>query len=150
MQALAPAVTTDYAKLLPPEILSSIFLFASAFAKGFLDPYDFPLRLGQICSRWRVVALSTPRLWYRVESLPKLPPDSILSLVSAYVERSRPLPLKLALEVGCNQGLLDLLLGQSVRWGHISISMPESIRAGPSIFATLQNSDFAHLHTLEF
>ena len=28
--------------------------------------------------------------------------------------------------------------------------MLESIRAGPSIFAALQNSDFARLHTLEF
>ncbi|KAJ6539589.1 hypothetical protein B0H19DRAFT_1179704, partial [Mycena capillaripes] len=41
-----------------------IFRFSSVFAEyQFLEPHHSPWILGQICSGWRAIALSTPKLW---------------------------------------------------------------------------------------
>ncbi|KAJ6512007.1 hypothetical protein C8R47DRAFT_939850, partial [Mycena vitilis] len=54
-------------RLLPPEILSLIFMNCPrADTEGAIQnpsPLLAPLLLVQICSRWRHVALDTPRLW---------------------------------------------------------------------------------------
>ncbi|KIM76288.1 hypothetical protein PILCRDRAFT_24370, partial [Piloderma croceum F 1598] len=44
---------------LPHEVLSEIFLCYNDSFSSFRRP----LRLGSVCSRWRTIALSTPRLW---------------------------------------------------------------------------------------
>ncbi|KAJ6539587.1 hypothetical protein B0H19DRAFT_1382235, partial [Mycena capillaripes] len=134
-------------------------MFSSVFAEDqFLEPHHPPWILGQICGRWRAIALSTPRLWCSLmlvsSSVESLPIASILSLVSAYIERSGQLPLKLALDAGWSQGqkvpLLDLLLSQSHRWGDVSISGVDEIQGfGGSILAALQSNTFA-LQSLRF
>ena len=61
----------------PPEVLSEIFLnslehqLESAFLPR-IHPDHAPVLLTRICSYWRDVALSDPRLWSRL-SLPDLP-----------------------------------------------------------------------------
>ena len=55
------AILSPTRKILP-EILSEIFLWC--FADGALgSTADAPVVLGQVCSYWRSVANSTPRLW---------------------------------------------------------------------------------------
>ncbi|KAJ6539588.1 hypothetical protein B0H19DRAFT_1382236 [Mycena capillaripes] len=149
----------DRTKLLPPEILTEIFRFSSIFAEDqFLEPRHPPWILGQICGRWRTIALCTPRLWCSLmivsSSVESLPIASILSLVSTYIERSGQLPLKLALDAKWSQvqkvPLLDLLLRQSHRWGDVSISRVDVRQGfGRSILAALQNNTLA-LQNLRF
>ncbi|KIM76269.1 hypothetical protein PILCRDRAFT_77908 [Piloderma croceum F 1598] len=49
---------------LPPEVLSEIFLHYNN--ENNISDFQLntvPLLLGGVCSRWRAIALSTPRLW---------------------------------------------------------------------------------------
>ncbi|KAJ7096934.1 hypothetical protein C8R44DRAFT_370842 [Mycena epipterygia] len=55
----------------PPEILGHIFVFCRDDSEEnyrwlITDPRHPPILLGQVCSYWRRVAHSTPRLWNRV------------------------------------------------------------------------------------
>lgn len=59
-------MTLSPLRRLPPELLSIIFQFCIPQPES--DPDDIaidktPLLLGSICSRWRAVTLSTPKLW---------------------------------------------------------------------------------------
>ncbi|KAJ7253481.1 hypothetical protein C8J57DRAFT_625346 [Mycena rebaudengoi] len=55
---------------LPPELLSEIFMHATAkdqpITKSLLIPMQFHWTLSHICGLWRAVALHTPSLWSRV------------------------------------------------------------------------------------
>lgn len=57
---------------IPPEILSEIFLLASASSvlecasSSEVDRDNTPLLLCQICGYWRTVAISVPRLWSNI------------------------------------------------------------------------------------
>ncbi|KAJ7645619.1 hypothetical protein DFH06DRAFT_1425463, partial [Mycena polygramma] len=81
---------TSPLRLLPPEILSLIFLQclpSEEHEHDLRDPRDrrilqnpspntAPLLLVRICSRWRHIALATPMLWSRLElRLPDLLPE---------------------------------------------------------------------------
>ncbi|KIM76328.1 hypothetical protein PILCRDRAFT_36243, partial [Piloderma croceum F 1598] len=49
---------------LPPEVLSKIFLrYNDENNVPYIRLNKAPLLLGSMCSRWRTIALSTPRLW---------------------------------------------------------------------------------------
>ncbi|KAF9461002.1 hypothetical protein BDZ94DRAFT_1222079, partial [Collybia nuda] len=52
-------------KRVPPEILSEIFLLCLSGAPVSLFPqlHSAPWVFGRVCSRWRAVSLSEPRLW---------------------------------------------------------------------------------------
>lgn len=155
----------DYTKRLPPEILTDIFRFSSTEDQYF-EPRRPPWILGQICGRWRAIALSTPGLWFtlmlasssveslRISSILSLQISSILSLVSTFLARSGQLPLKLTLDArwcrGTKVPLLDLLVSQSHRWGDVSISgVDERQGTGVSILAALQSNTLA-LQTVRF
>ncbi|KAJ7617646.1 hypothetical protein DFH06DRAFT_960487, partial [Mycena polygramma] len=52
----------------PPEILSGIFVIclSESLTTDFytsIDPCQPPFLFGQICSSWRTISLTTPRLW---------------------------------------------------------------------------------------
>lgn len=56
---------------LPPEILGEIFLFAAAGCRLIWPPTSasdsaMPWLLGKVCSYWRTVAFSLPRLWSEI------------------------------------------------------------------------------------
>ncbi|KAF9456487.1 hypothetical protein BDZ94DRAFT_1347583, partial [Collybia nuda] len=57
------AVAAD--KMLPPELLSEIFLFCVDDHPVILPPKraEIPWNLSYVCSRWRAVALDTAALW---------------------------------------------------------------------------------------
>ncbi|KAF7352438.1 hypothetical protein MVEN_01208400 [Mycena venus] len=165
----------DHTERIPPEILAEIFLFTNdaVFTKvavftndaeftndaGVVEPGgpdNPPWLFGQICCRWRAVALSTPELWCYltpvVSILQHLPPSAILPVLSAYLERSGQLPLTLTVNGLWPQALIAPLLSQSNRWGHVNISslVLTKGRAGAhqSILTTLANSDLTCLQTL--
>ena len=87
---------------LPPEVLSEIFLHyndENNISKFRLN--TAPLQLGGVCSRWRTIALSTPRLWtsFALDIRPKyLKSDTILAKTWLARAGRCPLTIRLASE----------------------------------------------------
>lgn len=97
--ALSPA------RLLPPELVSEIFLLSSPLETIFpLDPMDPRLTLSHICSGWRQVALGTRKLWSDVSIEPPkgadmlLHPRPVIEPTKTWFDRAHP--ISLALQVG--------------------------------------------------
>ncbi|KAJ7615118.1 hypothetical protein B0H17DRAFT_681022 [Mycena rosella] len=83
---------------LPVEITAQIFIDCLV-ELAEPDPLSAPLLLGNICSHWRHVALSTPRLWSSFNKT--LPQDSprtpfLLELLQIWLSRSGLHPLTLS------------------------------------------------------
>ncbi|KAJ7616237.1 hypothetical protein DFH06DRAFT_1307192 [Mycena polygramma] len=90
----------------PVEILGEIFFLAvCADARkqhrwnsvSIADPHKAPVVLGQVCSHWRMVSQSLPKLWTLVAfpASTVVEPDTAL-MVSDILARSRNLPLSLS------------------------------------------------------
>ncbi|KAJ7257087.1 hypothetical protein C8J57DRAFT_555592 [Mycena rebaudengoi] len=89
---------------LPVEITSEIFLnFLPIYPlRPPLSGSSSPAVLGQICSKWRHVALSTPQLWRAIEIGLRLDFDRFvntkLSILETWLARSKNCPLSLSLQ----------------------------------------------------
>jgi hypothetical protein len=123
---------------LPPEILSDIFVQCRDVR--WLDPVEYlllpprldktPLLLGTICSRWRSISLSTPRLWasFSLNIRPKYLKAHV-ELAKIWFARSGTCPLSISL--GCDvsvqhnmQRLMQVFLLHCERWYEVSLSLP--------------------------
>ncbi|KAJ7441091.1 hypothetical protein FB451DRAFT_953723, partial [Mycena latifolia] len=87
----------------PPEILSEIFLLALAVAQeshsySSIDRAQPPNSFARVCSSWRATSITTPRLWSKIRLVPtgQLHCGSV-SLLTLFLERSRPHPVRFAL-----------------------------------------------------
>ncbi|KAK7451289.1 hypothetical protein VKT23_012629 [Stygiomarasmius scandens] len=110
---------TSHIQRLPPELLEHIFYVYCGISLpiGFhtirstdwkpSQPSESNFRaldLTQVCSRWRVIALSNPTLWSRIELRRQLESvtdktiASFLSIAKLYLGRSGQLPLDLVVE----------------------------------------------------
>ncbi|KAM6500118.1 hypothetical protein JOM56_003132, partial [Amanita muscaria] len=90
-----------------PEILAEIFTFCLPYAHEApwrvqrTSSRNDPLFLCSVCSSWRSLAISTPRLWqtlhFRTSSDEKLTidTDSITSGIRTWLDRSKALPLSI-------------------------------------------------------
>ncbi|KAJ6622716.1 hypothetical protein B0H10DRAFT_877768 [Mycena sp. CBHHK59/15] len=117
---------------LPVELMAEIFLFAVYVRTTKRDSatqlVKAVLRLSQVCTYWRHLAHSTPRLWAgcrKFELHPRASRDPYLSLTKAWLERSAPLPnpihLSIRIHLSGRDGastapLTDVLLGIANRW----------------------------------
>ncbi|KAJ7457590.1 hypothetical protein B0H11DRAFT_2062728 [Mycena galericulata] len=80
---------------LPPEIISDVFGLCLS-VQVTPAPSEAPLLLGQVCRRWREIALSTPRLWNEIFLFdPHCP--SICSLLEVWLSRAHDCPLHISL-----------------------------------------------------
>ncbi|KAJ7111365.1 hypothetical protein C8R44DRAFT_883171 [Mycena epipterygia] len=116
---------------LPNEIISEIFIhFLPIYPRrppiiGRLSP----VVLGQICGRWRGIALSTPALW-RAISLKPLYSNlgEKLHLLETYLERSGSCLLSIELESYHISGELtpfvEAIASHSARWEYLDLCMP--------------------------
>ncbi|KAJ7618987.1 hypothetical protein DFH06DRAFT_1306556 [Mycena polygramma] len=125
---------------MPPEVLGEIFvwtlpspaaplvsLVCSKFRMG-----ASPWVLTQISSRWRTIALSTPRLWSRIIVYFRRNGSGYpLALVKAHLERSQRLKIHF---YGHSQAasqpqieLFNLLAQHSSRWEELSIGLTAAI-----------------------
>jgi hypothetical protein len=79
---------------IPCEILGEIFPFCVDVADGTKstdDPRESPILMSHICSRWRDVALNTPRLWDSLVFLfPRGFPKRAVPILRELVHRSTP------------------------------------------------------------
>ncbi|KAJ7465293.1 hypothetical protein FB451DRAFT_1402995 [Mycena latifolia] len=94
---------TSPLRLLPPEILSLIFMECprAEVTENIKNPRPLlaPLLLVQICSRWRRIAMDTSALWtdFQLVSLKRNEPRDT-GLLTRWAANASPLPLSLAVE----------------------------------------------------
>uniref|UniRef100_A0A0W0FP75 Uncharacterized protein n=1 Tax=Moniliophthora roreri TaxID=221103 RepID=A0A0W0FP75_MONRR len=91
---------------IPPEILSHICTFAVGANRigASVDPTQLEAALfGSVCRYWRQVALTTPHIWATlniyISSLSTTYSCDVLSLLKAYLDRPRDVPLFVELEL---------------------------------------------------
>ncbi|KAJ7140822.1 hypothetical protein C8R44DRAFT_237598 [Mycena epipterygia] len=143
----------DPALILPQETLTEIFHLCDSSRGGHgvysheLVTRRSPWLLSHVSHHWRVVALSTPRLW-RLLSV-KISPhgnESVLQLITLFLERSACCPISIAVaflgeDVPQNCPILERLMSVSDRWEEVSIF-------APSAFIQHLSPIRGHLHRL--
>ncbi|KAJ7140698.1 hypothetical protein C8R44DRAFT_236955 [Mycena epipterygia] len=121
------------ARRLPSDVVRAIFTASLPSTRNSaMTAEDSPLLLGQICSAWRELALSTPRLW---SSLHIVVPNKsrinvLVEMVTAWLTRSGILPLSISIAVSkaCEYEydfapILRSVTAFSPRWKSIHISL---------------------------
>jgi F-box-like len=118
---------------LPLELLTEIF-FICVFEVGWLDSdqsrYRPPMLFGMVCSAWRELAWSTPKLWNSVQLNLDNAPDSVPSLVKGWLDRSGKLPLSIFAIRENNSpnpnvlAVMDIIARHSERWEYIIFQLP--------------------------
>jgi hypothetical protein len=136
---------------LPPEVLSEIFLRYKD-ENNVLHPLNrlnkAPLLLGGVCSRWRTIALSTPRLWtsFALAIRPKYLKSDVM-LAKTWLARAGrcPLTIRLASQSiyqSSMKPLMKVFLLHCEQWYDIHISVPlpvlKSLRPAKSRLPRLQ------------
>ncbi|KAI5835078.1 hypothetical protein K523DRAFT_292140 [Schizophyllum commune Tattone D] len=121
---------------LVPDVLFRIFTFVVADREYALrDGSSTPVMLGQVCSLWRSVVRSSPRLWASLDiRRPITNPDDftfrerIKRAIQHHRLQSTPYPLKLKIGPHVNYGLfLSPLMTDSDRWQECKIEHEEVI-----------------------
>ncbi|KAJ7069149.1 hypothetical protein C8F01DRAFT_1226603 [Mycena amicta] len=132
-----------------------------------LSGVEGPLLLGQICRRWRDIALTTPRLWAAIhvvlpDDVSKL--DILKELVVSWFERSGAVPLGISVQFSKTRlfqawgtdpvqyalsasGLLPAFMAVSRRWR--SIRLPILRREDLESLAELTAEDVPRLQHME-
>ncbi|KAF8154894.1 hypothetical protein B0H34DRAFT_799627 [Crassisporium funariophilum] len=115
---------------LPPEILAEIFLCAagdSSVAWPASGQGGMPWLLGNICSYWRTVFLSLPKLWQEFHlKLGIGEQKGVLELAKTCLHRSGKELLTFSFEADTSEmvfAILDVLTLHSERWKDVSIDV---------------------------
>ncbi|KAJ6524682.1 hypothetical protein DFH09DRAFT_1189251 [Mycena vulgaris] len=133
------------ARRLPEDIIRDVFVAClPSHRNPFIISNESPLLLCQICSDWRRLALSTPRLWAAVHVVvPDEPKAQVLvHILENWLNRSDVLPLSISVvfsrvwtwEDDPVAPALRLLTRFSRRWGDIQFDFPHY-----GYFATFAN-----------
>ncbi|KJA22376.1 hypothetical protein HYPSUDRAFT_41010 [Hypholoma sublateritium FD-334 SS-4] len=159
---------------LPDDILREIFLWCLPTEHNpTMSAKEAPMVLTRISSRWRSVALNTPRLWsalhiavpnpipyphslYDPTTGERIRPSYILEqrlrAVAEWLEKSGQLPLSLSLydpdsssDSGYGKLFVQSILPYASRWRHLSAQCPPDAVAD---IARLQPSHVPHLESL--
>ncbi|KAJ7741307.1 hypothetical protein B0H16DRAFT_1565282 [Mycena metata] len=135
---------------LPLDVIQEIFLACTPTHRNcVMSALEAPVLLGRICSSWRSIALSTPRLWARLHVVEPGPPSfgSInpilvettgsksaakaaqrLDQVKAWLGRSGQCPLSISLHSQSegfisSPSFLQELISFSRRWQHVDFTL---------------------------
>ncbi|KAJ7486623.1 hypothetical protein FB451DRAFT_1126873 [Mycena latifolia] len=121
------------ARRLPGDIVRAIFVAClPSHRNPVITSDESPLLLCQICSTWRCLALSTPRLWAAVHVvLPQQPKLQVLAdILASWLERSGGLPLSISVVLSQTWKfeddalpLLTRLVPFCRRWQHIQFAL---------------------------
>ncbi|KAJ7615667.1 hypothetical protein DFH06DRAFT_1108078 [Mycena polygramma] len=119
----------SHSRRLPQDILEQVFLAClPTLHNAVMSPMEPPLLLGRICSEWRSIAFSMPRLWASLHI-----PEPFISgnkqrkaAMVDWLVRSAKCPLTLSASYGQkpreNLALTESLLGFSERWRGLHLS----------------------------
>ncbi|KAJ7467056.1 hypothetical protein FB451DRAFT_1484062 [Mycena latifolia] len=135
---------------LPLDIIQEIFMACLPTHRNcVMSASEAPVLLGRICSSWRAISLSTPRLWARlhiVEPQRSWDSDSSafkekvaqrLETTKTWLGRSGRCPLSISLETGLDRAatpnpsrsdlFLQPLIPFAPRWQHIQFTIPSFV-----------------------
>ncbi|KAJ7441737.1 hypothetical protein FB451DRAFT_1190924 [Mycena latifolia] len=136
---------------LPLDIIQEIFVACIPTHRNCaMSAMDAPVLLGRICSAWRAISLSTPRLWSRLHIVePTCPFDSALpvfedklaqrlEVTKMWLGRSGQCPLSISLQStfdrtgftsATQNHLIQALVPFASRWEHITLTSLFSVLA---------------------
>ncbi|KAJ7785659.1 hypothetical protein B0H16DRAFT_1354385 [Mycena metata] len=151
---------------LPLDIIQEIFVACLPTHRNcVMSAVEAPMLLGRICSSWRALSLSTPRLWARLHIAEPDPPGHWQTPIYAaqytqriantitWLGRSGICPLSISLEgsqypePSAVSPFLEVILSQASRWRHIAITAASSVALN-TVFS-LTDNDVPMLETLE-
>ncbi|KAF7334809.1 hypothetical protein MSAN_02367500 [Mycena sanguinolenta] len=93
----------SHPRRLPADIVQEIFIACLPTTRNaVMSTKEAPLLLCRICSAWRTIALSTPRLWASLH-VPfdfVLPKESRISAVAQWLQRSAACPISISVRDG--------------------------------------------------
>ncbi|KAJ6573531.1 hypothetical protein DFH09DRAFT_1362151 [Mycena vulgaris] len=130
---------------LPLDIIEEIFAACIPTHRNcVMSAVEAPVLLGRICSSWRTISLSTPRLWSRLHiAVPKRTPNSAalfdrklalrLETAKVWLGRSAQCPLSLSLDCALYTDassatqIIQALLPFALRWEHVVFVAPSSV-----------------------
>lgn len=124
-----------HAALLTPMRRLPVELLAAIFEACLPDRPDRnlrdPLTLAGVCRRWRIVAVSTGRLWSRMEIyLQTVHPQSQANQVGTWLLRSGGCPLSIKIRFMGKlkeHPVIDALLAYAHHWADIDICVPSAL-----------------------
>ncbi|KAJ7622557.1 hypothetical protein DFH06DRAFT_1231658 [Mycena polygramma] len=137
----------------PDDIIHEIFMAALPPRRNSsLDAREAPLLLCKICSSWRTIALSTPRLWASIHIV--LPAPSrvprLVAVVITWLNRSGTVPIDVSMacspaaDARCDiLPLMSALVTLAPRWRHMNLPMVTY-----SYLASLSSKDVPLLQTM--
>ncbi|KAJ7252150.1 hypothetical protein B0H12DRAFT_966372, partial [Mycena haematopus] len=151
------------------DVLQEIFVACLPTHRNcVMSASEAPVLLGRICSSWRNISLSTPRLWSslhivepaRIEYLPKIREQKhaqLLEVTKAWLERSGQCPLTISLfgrappvpaplEYSGTSVFLQTLLPFASRWLDISVTASS---LGLDSLSSVTENDIPMLRTLK-
>ncbi|KAJ7442982.1 hypothetical protein FB451DRAFT_1105393 [Mycena latifolia] len=148
---------------LPLDVIQEIFTACIPMHRNcVMSAMEVPILLGRICSSWRSISLSTPRLWSRLHivephfaNLPDLFEKKLAQRAETtkmWLGRSGNCPLSISLksngfsylQVSQNQ-LIPALLSFASRWEHISFT---ALLSRPGIVSHLTEADVPMLKSV--
>ncbi|KAJ6456368.1 hypothetical protein C8R45DRAFT_576748 [Mycena sanguinolenta] len=133
------------ARRLPRDIIEEIFMACLPTHRNcVMSATEAPLSLGRICSTWRAISLSTPRLWCRLHIVQPYPGNSALhkakvaqrlEVGDAWLKRSGNCALSISLEgtigsadfIAEQARFLNLLIPHASRWQNICLSISSAV-----------------------
>ncbi|KAJ7512827.1 hypothetical protein B0H11DRAFT_1843221 [Mycena galericulata] len=149
----AHAALISPTRRLPLDIIQEIFVACLPTHRNcVMSAREAPVLLGRICSSWRAISLSTPRLWQslhivdrglpsgndndvastRIMTLEDLKAAQIVEVTQTWLGRSGQCPLSISLRSGpypspSAHSILQLLISLAPRWQHIQFTIPSAV-----------------------
>ncbi|KAJ7221294.1 hypothetical protein GGX14DRAFT_669313 [Mycena pura] len=137
---------------LPRDIIQEIFIACMPTDRNcVMSATEAPVLLGRICSGWRAISFSTPRLWANIHIVePMSPSNGMLDLVNAKLKQRleaseawlrRSGQCGLSITVFCNTStpqhspIIQAILPLAPRWEHISLTASEIVLANLPTFS---------------
>ncbi|KAJ6573521.1 hypothetical protein DFH09DRAFT_1152034 [Mycena vulgaris] len=130
---------------LPLDIIHEIFIACIPTHRNcVMSAVEAPVLLGRICSSWRTISLSTPRLWSKLHVVEPTPPHFAVSTLfeeklaqrldttKMWLGRSGQCPLSISVnatasDTGFAAQIIQALLPFKSRWEHIILTAESSV-----------------------
>ena len=121
------------------QCLPEVILWPRLSGLGHSTRNVAPLLLCNVCSSWRALALSTPRLWQDLsltftKTMPKSKSkEETIAMTHVWIKRSGELPLTLRLRIYLDgdfqalcQALVNAITSYTSRWEHVAFDFADS------------------------